>query len=361
MSRDDLLKMMQDDPLGILDVKEKMQANTVDDRLVNNFKEINTFIDENGREPESNLSNIIEHQLYVRLSEIRKDEDRVLALKEYDRHKLLEKEIAQITSVKDILQNDILGILDDPADGIFNLKHVQANDKNLPDYIARRKALKDFDRYESLFKQCHEDLKTGKRILAKFNYSHIQQGRFFVLAGVLLYVEKIGKLKANERRIADGRTKLIFENGTYSTMKYRSLGKALTLEGKTVTTTDEEDMKQYGIEPETLPDNEIGYLYVLRSLSSDPYIQQIENLHKVGFTVTEIEERIRDAENETTYLMAPVAIVMKVQFPSKAVQKLEKLVHSFFKSACIDLEVVDAQGNKHIAREWFTVPLDVIE
>ncbi len=364
MSRDDLLKMMQNDPLGILDVKEKTQTNTVDERLISNFNEINMFIDEHGREPESNLRNIIEHQLYVRLSEIRKDEDRVLVLKEYDRHNLLEKEIAQITSVKDILDNDVFGILDDPAEDIFNLKYMKSNDKNLTDYTARRKALKDFDKYENIFKQCHEDLRAGKRKLTKFNYSHMQldtiQGRFFVLAGVLLYVEKIGKLTADSTGKLDGRTRLIFENGTYSTMKYRSLGKQLTLEGKTVTTTDEEDMKQYGIESE-FSDKEIGYIYVLRSLSSDPYMQQIDDLHKIGFTTTEIEDRIKGAENEATYLMAPVKIVMKAQFPNKAVQKLEKLVHSFFKSVCIDLEVTDAQGYKHIAREWFTVPLDVIE
>jgi hypothetical protein len=41
-------------------------------------------------------------------------------------------------------------------------------------------------------------------------------------------------------------------------------------------------------------------------------------------------------------------------------QKFEKLLHQFFGSACLNLDVFDASGKRCIPREWFIAPLDVI-
>ena len=47
-----LQKIVDDDDLGLLDVKPKNARITADERLVKSFEEINKFIEENKREPE---------------------------------------------------------------------------------------------------------------------------------------------------------------------------------------------------------------------------------------------------------------------------------------------------------------------
>ena len=58
----------------------------------------------------------------------------------------------------------------------------------------------------------------------------------------------------------------------------------------------------------TNEDEEVGYIYVLKSKSKDERISSIQNLFKIGYSKTEVEERIKNAEKEPTYLMAPVSI-----------------------------------------------------
>lgn len=52
-------------------------------------------------------------------------------------------------------------------------------------------------------------------------------------------------------------------------------------------------------------DNPTGYIYVLRSLSTHPKIADIHNLHKIGITKRIVEQRIKNAKDKPTYLMAP--------------------------------------------------------
>ncbi len=42
-------------------------------------------------------------------------------------------------------------------------------------------------------------------------------------------------------------------------------------------------------------------------------------------------------------------------------QKLEQLLHNFFGSSCLNIDVFDSKGIRHIPREWFIAPLEVIE
>ena len=56
-------------------------------------------------------------------------------------------------------------------------------------------------------------------------------------------------------------------------------------------------------------DKQSGHIYVLRSLSDDPQIAGLQNLHKIGFSTTSVEQRVVNAEKSPTYLMAPVRIV----------------------------------------------------
>jgi len=40
---------------------------------------------------------------------------------------------------------------------------------------------------------------------------------------------------------------------------------------------------------------------------------------------------------------------------------MEMLLHRFFAETCLNLDIFNAQGSRHTPREWFVVPLNVIE
>ena len=42
-------------------------------------------------------------------------------------------------------------------------------------------------------------------------------------------------------------------------------------------------------------------------------------------------------------------------------QKLEQLLHNFFGNSCLELDIFDEKGKRHTPREWFIVPIEVIE
>jgi hypothetical protein len=111
----------------------------------------------------------------------------------------------------------------------------------------------------------------------------------------------------------------------------------------------------------TEEDEETGYIYVLRSLSNNPEIQKISNLYKIGYSNIPVDERIKNAQQEPTYLMAPVKKVSVTTCYNLNPQKLEQLIHNFFGSVCLNFDIFDKNGIRHTPREWFIAPLNVIE
>lgn len=357
MDKKDLLKLIEDDDLGLLNVKPKQAATTTDERLLSSFQEINNFVKENGREPKAG-GDINEHQLYARLNAIRENKEKIQALSGFDEHDLLRKEVREIKSLKDVFEDDDLGILESDADSIFNLKHIP-KEVEMPDYIANRKPCKDFQEFEQKFIQCQADLKSGKRKLWPFRKEqNIEKGSFFVLKGVLVYVEDVGEFEiVNGKRNA--RLRCVFENGTESDLLLRSLARELYRDGRRVTEHEDHLLDNfYNITDE---DKETGYIYVLRSLSDKQEIKSIKNLYKIGFSKIPVEERIKNAALEPTYLMAPVLIVTAFRCFNMNPQKLEQLLHTFFGSSCLNVDVFDNEGRRHIPREWFIAPLEIIE
>ena len=182
----ELKKILNDDPLGILKLRVS-QTITIDQRLIDSFQEINRFIDENKREPEENID-ITERKLFSRLKELRKDFNKASILKNLDRHNLLAK-VKENKTVDDILENDVLGLLDKDPEDIFNLKNIPKNRANT-DFVARRKPCKNFKDYENNFKHIQKEINNGKRKLIKFKEHQLKEGRYYILDGILLYLEK---------------------------------------------------------------------------------------------------------------------------------------------------------------------------
>ena len=105
-----------------------------------------------------------------------------------------------------------------------------------------------------------------------------------------------------------------------------------------------------------------GIIYVLRSNSLQPDIKENRKLlHKIGVTSGSVERRIANAKNDPTFLMAEVEIVASYQLYNIKSSKLEGLIHRFFDSARLDISITDRFGKPVSPREWFLVPLFVIE
>lgn len=354
----ELDKIFNDDELNLLNVKSKTSSNcTADERLIRSFEEINEFIDKNKTLPNSSTDNILERSLFFRLQGILEDETKMKVLKPYDKHNLLSVEKDIPYSLDDIFADDEFDLLSDDAD-IFTLKNVPKQIAKT-DFVARRKSCPNFEEYEEIFKKCQSELKYGIRTLEKFNEKQIEEGQMFVLNGILVYVDKLYNIKKDKNNKDDGRTHLIFENGTESNMLFRSLGKGLFLNGKHVTNTVEEKMKKFNnIQDE---DKATGYIYVLQSRSKDEKIKSIRNLYKIGYSETTVKSRIKNAANEPTYLMAPVKIVAEFKTYNMNTQKFEDLLHKFLGGCQISIDVFDNNGSRHTPREWFQVPYEVIE
>lgn len=386
MDKDQILdQIFNDDPLGLLTVKAKQStARTPDERLLASFQEINDFIEKNGKEPEANPANVSEFILYTRLKSLKADSDKVEMLKESDVHNLLpEIEINQVNepssdykkskkvikSIEDILDDDGLDILGGDDADLFKFKHTPKGDERASaDFVARRKPCKDFDKYEPTFKEVQQDLANGKRKLIPFKQENLRPGDFYVHNGVLLLLENVDfeeeeqEFKSGKRVRKDGRTRTIFENGTESRMLYRSLYKAILANGKSVTQNFEKVNEGFIEEFSNITDEdeEAGYIYVLKSKSKDERITSIKDLFKIGYA-TNIEERLKGAEKQPTYLMAPVDYVAGWKCFNMNPQKFEQLIHNFFGNSCLEVDVFDSSGKRYTPREWFIAPIEVIE
>jgi hypothetical protein len=367
----ELKKILNEDPLGILRNRAS-QAITIDQKLKDSFEEINIFIDENGKEPQES-TDISERKLFSRLRQMRKDFSKASILKDFDKHNLLAN-VKEIKTVDDILDNDVLGLLDNDPEDIFNLKNIPKNRINT-DFVARRKPCKNFKDYENNFKKIQKEISSGKRKLIAFREHQLKEGRYYILDGILLYLEKIDEKniknfegKTGDKR-NDPRTLCIFENGLESNMYLRSLGKELYNNGSSVIQSNEEALVEFSegfSDPNhkndiNSKDIATGHIYILSSLSEKPEIKSINDLYKIGFCTTSVEERIKNALNETTFLMADVKIISTYEVYNYPSKKFESIVHSFFSERCLDVKIADNKGNYKMPKEWYIVPINAIE
>jgi hypothetical protein len=267
-----------------------------------------------------------EARLAMRLMAIIGNEDQASALRPMDELGLLGQAPPEVVipseppeSIEGAVAHDPFGLLDNP-ESIFDLKHVPKTPV-MPDQIARRKPAEDFAVFEPLFMTCHAELRSGARRLLPFkNPSEIEVGKFFVLNGVLLYVAAMGEAEfVKSRKGNNARTRCIFENGTESDILMLSLGRNLYKDGRRVTEPNEVTLERMGLSPDT----KMGYVYVLRSLSTDEQLGQFRDVHKIGFTTRTVEQRIAGADRHPTFLSGPVEEVAAYSLPAAAAATVE--------------------------------------
>ncbi len=372
MNKQTLYDIFNDDDFGLLDTKIKLSnTKTEEDRLIEAFEEINIFIDKHQREP--NTSSMSEYGLCAKLKNFKANEIDKKILKPFDRHNLLGYVNMNEVTIDDIFNDDDLGLLETANElDIFKYKHIpKVDDRAKTDFVAKRKSMseEEFKKYETIFQQIHLDIKNGKRKLLSFNRyeENLKIGGFYLINGVLAYLESADLKKSewvqksgNRIRI-DGRTKTIFENKTYSNMLFRSLGKQIEKDGKIVSDLNVKEQTLFTNNTLNKDDVHTGWIYVLRSKSTNPAIKNIENLYKIGFSSTSVDERIKNSKNEATYLFADVKIIATYKVYNRNANKLESLIHRFFAQACLNIDLFDKKGQRITPREWFIVPFEIIE
>lgn len=367
--------IFNDDDFGLLESKVKTSTVKSDeDRLIDSFEEINVFIDKNEREPSK--SSMSEYSLLAKLKNFRADEAQKKILKSYDRHNLLGHVEIDTPSIDDILnEDDEFGLLDSDKDlEIFKFKHTpKSEDRAETDFVAKRKPIKekDFEQYEKMFLQIHKEIKEGKREIKPFKNieKNLHVGDFYLMNGIMLYLESANlkqtewEQKSGNRVRIEGRTRTVFENGTYSNMLYRSLGKQIQKDGKLITNTSDKIQQDLFVNSGLVNEEDIpsGWIYVLQTKSTHPELSSIKDLYKIGFSSTPVLERVKNAKHEATYLFSDIKNLKAWKVYNRHADKLENLLHRFFAKACLDIDLFNEKGQRLNPREWFVVPFEVIE
>lgn len=100
---------------------------------------------------------------------------------------------------------------------------------------------------------------------------------------------------------------------------------------------------------------------MLRSKSDHHLVAQHRDvLHKIGVTGGDVARRVAAAPLDPTFLMAEVEVVATYNLFNINRTKLENIIHRVFDPARLDIEIKDRFGNPVIPREWFLVPLFVV-
>ena len=211
------------------------------------------------------------------------------------------------------------------------------------------------------------DIGSGARITqpirkdAGFLKTDIRAGEFFILSGQIAYVAEVGEPFKAPNGESDARLRVIYSNGTESNLLLRSLQRALYKDETSRRVSEPSAGPLFAGESDD-SDLASGTIYVLRSKSDHPTVAtNREVLHKIGVTGGDVARRIANAKLDATFLLADVEIVATYTLYNINRTKLENLIHRIFAPAQLDIEIKDRFGNPVIPREWFLVPVFVID
>jgi hypothetical protein len=338
-----------------------------EERIIAGFEDIQRFVTLHGRIPQYGEDKDIFERLYaVRLDRLRQQEACRTLLVALDHQGLLNAEgVAESGGEYELSDEELLAELANttPDSSIQTLHHVRTSaEKRDVDEVAQRDRCEDFERFQPLFERVQQELKSGLRETRPFiRQAGIEQGHWFILGGQTVYVAEVGDAIKAPNGENDARLRVIYANGTESNLLRRSLQRALYKDeaGRRISDPDPAPLFADSLEPD---DIDSGTLYVLRSLSSHPFVaEHRELIHKIGMTGGRVETRIAQAAHDATYLLAEVEVVATYKLAGIRRSKLEALFHRLFSPAQLDLTIQDRFGHPVKPREWFLVPLPVID
>ena len=368
MNDDELL-----DALGVEVIPLKAASRTArEERIIASFKEILSFHQAHGRAPLHDEGCDIFERLYaVRLDQLRKLPEAQTLLAGLDGPGLLSGAGTSLVNVDDLDEDALLaelGIDSEPVGqgDITVLRHVRPYvEIQAAQEIADRTPCADFNSFKPLFEEAHAGLKVGAWMTKPFvKNASIEVGDFFIIGGQTAYVAEMYEGNKTKDGRDNPRLRVIFDNQTESNLLLRSLSRSLYPDGDTpvgrrLIRKDDGPLFGSAAEPD---DIEAGTIYVLRSLSNHPFVaEHRELIHKIGVTGGRVETRIAGAEKDATYLLADVEIIATYKLHNVNRTRLENIFHRLFGAAQLDLTIEDRFGHPVKPREWFLVPLHVID
>ena len=345
-----------------------------EERIIAGFEEIQRFVDEHRHAPQHGE----EHEIFERLYAVRLDRLRLLEecrslLAPLDRQGLLSGEQMHPAAASSTIDDDeLLAELKDVsgADSVTELRHVRKSaDKRAAEEIANRAVCEDFETFKPLFEKVQRELASGVRQaipvqnMDEFKLTEIKQGQFFIVGGQVAYVADVGENFTTQYDRRDSRLRVVYDNGTESNLLIRSFQRSLYPDkdkaGRLITNPEAGPLFANEAQDDDLAS---GTIYVLRSKSEHPVVAANRDvLHKIGVTGGKIETRIANAALDPTFLMADVEVIATYQLYNVSRVKLENIIHRVFDPVQLDVEIKDRFGNPVKPREWFLVPLFVID
>lgn len=359
--------------LGIEFQAKKAQKHTaIEQRIIAGFEEIQKFVGDHGQLPEHGENKDIFERLYaVRLDQIRNQKECMNLLVDFDTQNLLKpgyktEDISDDIDDKELLKQ--LGVDVGSDQSITNLKYVKSRaEKRAAEEIANRTRCEDFEQFQPLFEKIKKEIDAGYRKTirfrkdAGFTKTTLKKAQFLIIGGQIALIDQIGEAFRAPNGEEDARLRVIYSNGTESNILLRSLIRAMYKDETSRFITDP-DLGPLFSGEDSDDDQESGTIYVLRSLSNHPLVQENKDVvHKVGVTGGDVKKRIANAKNDPTFLMSDVEIIATYKLANINRTKLENIIHRFFSSAKLDIEINDRFGKKVNVREWFLVPIFIID
>jgi len=354
--------------LGVeVETKKVSNRTPQEERIIAGFEDIQRFVEEHGRVPQHGEDRDIFERLYaVRLDRIRMLPDCRALLSPLDRQGLLsDDDLADAPDADDLDDDALLAALGVEAElpDIAELRHVRsAAEKQVAEEVATRTRCEDFASFKPLFEEVQRDIDSGVRVTRPFEMkAEIARGRFFIVSGQKAYVAEMGEIETTAQGRTDARLRVIFDNGTESNMLMRSLQRALNKDDAGRRITERVAGPLFADQPEE-GDEASGTIYVLRSKSDHPLVAKNRDIiHKIGVTNMSVKQRLAGARLQPTFLMADVEVVATYELFNINRTKLENLIHRVFDPARFEVEIRDRFGRPVVPREWFMVPLFVID
>lgn len=339
-------------------------------RFIAGFEEIERFAEEHDRLPQHGEGRDIFERLYaVRLDRLRESPECRVILEGMDSRGLLgpktdavPNDCVEEPSSAEVLLAE-LGVSADAADDVTQLVHVRPREEiKAAEEVAQRNPCKDFVVFKPIFEQVQRDLASGGRQTLPYkDNAGVKNGDLFILDGQKIIVAELGESFVSDYGRPDRRLRVVYDNGTESDLLLRSLQRALNKDKASRRITDPNLGPLFSdqTEPEDLPS---GIIYVLRSLSENPFVAQNRSvIHKIGVTGGDVKSRIANAKKDPTYLLAEVEVVATFKLANINRKKLEAVLHKFFAMVRLDLGLDDRFGGHVEPREWFLAPLPAIE
>jgi len=374
----------EEDDLDLLScvVPTKKKATTFTDQSTSAFLELVAFYETHMREPDESIPE--EKPLAWRLKGYRTRPELRVKVLEYDSVGLLFENTAapvpceslpdapdvapvtvrEVTSLDDIFDDDDdLGLLGGIDSSIFTATPAATpTDKEMPDEIASRKPCEDFYLYEKLFQNLQGILNTKAVMLERFSSeSEAAVGQVFILRGQLCYVDRILKADTSDSKRENPRLRVIFENGTEADLLKRSLARALYKDPHSRRVNF--DLNLFSDQSFTIShgDKPTGFVYILGSETTAPALASLKSmgkLVKIGYSSLDVQERIKNAHVDPTYLEAPVRLLAQIECFNLNPQKFENLIHAFLYQQRLNMTLISASGKPYRPEEWFAVSVE---